>query len=672
MTTKLATIVAIDVAGFSALAQADEDAAIAAVARLGARAQQIAKRHGGRVFNTAGDSVMMEFPSAAGGIEAAAELAGDPDPPIRVGVHLGEVAEMANGDLLGHGVNVASRLQTNAKPGTVLVSEDARRALRGALAARLSQKGVIKLDKIDESIGIYELVAQASDAAAPDIAHRKARQSRLIAIGSVALLAVAALAFFGMRYLAPPPPARVAVFSLAADAGDPPLDQLAQGVGDDVAHALSSMSVQAVARSETAGATRDQRLRRARELHAQLAFDGAAERSGRNVRLTTAIVRVSDGVTVWSSSFDMPATNMDGLRARTAERSADVLSCGAKALRQRGATLDSDVLTLFLRACETTRDSPLEMHDALVQVVDRAPRFTLARARLALSAALASQDTPEPLHTTLLERARTEAHQALREDDHFGESYIALSLVEPGRNWAARESLLRHALDRDDLNGTVNSFYADLLLGMGRLNEALTFSQRGLSLDPLSPSKQRGVAYLLLATGDGEAAHDIVERLSSAWPEHPRLWRARMRVALWTGRYSEVEALLNAPGSLARTGAEKGCWRAAVQALRAPTAQSASRILECHNAHALPVEQVILLLTQLGAIDQALALATSYPQPDALFAPQAARLRADPRFMQLMRDQGLLRYWNLSGHWPDFCREPGLPYDCRGEARRLL
>ena len=54
-----------------------------------------------------------------------------------------------------------------------------------------------------------------------------------------------------------------------------------------------------------------------------------------------------------------------------------------------------------------------------------------------------------------------------------------------------------------------------------------------------------------------------------------------------------------------------------------------------------------------------------------LFAPAAAPMRRDPRFLPLMKKLGLLDYWRSSGHWPDFCAEPGLPYDCKAEAARL-
>lgn len=170
--TKLATIVAIDMAGYSARSLADEAAAIASVARLNERCAEAARAHEGRIFSTAGDAVMLEFPSVSGALEAAETLARDPDPPIRIGIHLGEVTLMPNGDLLGHGVNVAARLQAIAPEGGVYVSADARRALRGSMAARLIDKGVVKLDKIDESIGVYEL---AADGRAPGATLRMPR-----------------------------------------------------------------------------------------------------------------------------------------------------------------------------------------------------------------------------------------------------------------------------------------------------------------------------------------------------------------------------------------------------------------------------------------------------------------------------------------------------------------
>jgi len=124
---KLATIVALDVAGYSAPTEADEARTTAEVAALRKVVDAIATRHSGRVFNTAGDGFMLEFGSSLAAVEAAFELAETCEPKVRVGVHLGDVMVQPNGDLLGHGVNVAARLMAQSAPGSALISGAVRR-----------------------------------------------------------------------------------------------------------------------------------------------------------------------------------------------------------------------------------------------------------------------------------------------------------------------------------------------------------------------------------------------------------------------------------------------------------------------------------------------------------------------------------------------------------------
>jgi hypothetical protein len=56
---------------------------------------------------------------------------------------------------------------------------------------------------------------------------------------------------------------------------------------------------------------------------------------------------------------------------------------------------------------------------------------------------------------------------------------------------------------------------------------------------------------------------------------------------------------------------------------------------------------------------------------DVLFRPYFADVRKDPRFMVVAERAGLIDYWRSSGHWPDFCSDPQLPYDCKAEAAKL-
>jgi hypothetical protein len=83
-------------------------------------------------------------------------------------------------------------------------------------------------------------------------------------------------------------------------------------------------------------------------------------------------------------------------------------------------------------------------------------------------------------------------------------------------------------------------------------------------------------------------------------------------------------------------------------------------------------------LSALGFVEDALKLAQRW-EPNAaglspnvfMFGPLTKNLRRDPRFMQLAARIGLVDYWRTSGHWPDYCSEPGLPYDCKAVAAKL-
>src|SRR5690606_35684385 len=168
-TRKLAAIVSVDIVGFSALAERDAAIALAHVARLREQASRIAAAHGGRIFNTAGDGVMLEFASATDALNAAMGLCdAERDAKLRFGVHLGEVTLADNHDLLGHGVNVAARLQAECAPGGILVSQIVYENAAPELAAKLAPRGKIKLAKMRTLMSVYglSLGGEAANAAA--------------------------------------------------------------------------------------------------------------------------------------------------------------------------------------------------------------------------------------------------------------------------------------------------------------------------------------------------------------------------------------------------------------------------------------------------------------------------------------------------------------------------
>jgi adenylate cyclase len=173
-TRKLAAILAADVVGFSRLTGADEDRTLARLRTL--RSDLIDPTiavHNGRVVKRTGDGSIIEFRSVVdavrcaievqtGMVERNAEVAPDKRIVFRIGIHLGDVVEESDGDLMGDGVNIAARLESVAEPGAICLSEDAYRQVKGRLDLAVSDLGPTQLKNIAEPIRVYLLIVDQS------------------------------------------------------------------------------------------------------------------------------------------------------------------------------------------------------------------------------------------------------------------------------------------------------------------------------------------------------------------------------------------------------------------------------------------------------------------------------------------------------------------------------
>ena len=168
-TRKLVAILVADVVGYSRLAGADEDRTLARL--RGLRSDLIdpaIAAHHGRIVKRTGDGSIIEFRSVVDAVRCAIEVqtgliernAGlhlERRIEFRVGIHVGDVVEENDGDLMGDGVNIAARLEGVAKPGTICLSEDAYRQVSGRLEMAITDLGPTKLKNIDKSIRAYLL-----------------------------------------------------------------------------------------------------------------------------------------------------------------------------------------------------------------------------------------------------------------------------------------------------------------------------------------------------------------------------------------------------------------------------------------------------------------------------------------------------------------------------------
>src|ERR1700688_2574458 len=168
-TRKIAAILAADVVGYSRLAGADEDRILARLRAL--RSDLIDPTiavHHGRIVKRTGDGALVEFRSVVDAVRCAIEVqnamvernAGVPEDrriQFRIGIHLGDVVEESDGDLMGDGVNIAARLEGIAKPGAICLSEDAYRQVKARLDLAVSDLCPTQLKNIAEPVRVYSL-----------------------------------------------------------------------------------------------------------------------------------------------------------------------------------------------------------------------------------------------------------------------------------------------------------------------------------------------------------------------------------------------------------------------------------------------------------------------------------------------------------------------------------
>src|SRR5437660_3509207 len=168
-TRKIAAILVADVVGYSRLAGADEDRALARLRAL--RSDLIDPTiavHKGRVVKRTGDGALVEFSSVVDAVRCAIEIQNSmvdrnagvpPDRRIefRIGIHLGDVVEESDGDLMGDSVNIAARLEGIARPGAICLSEDAYRQVKARLDLAVSDLGATQLKNIGDPTRVYSL-----------------------------------------------------------------------------------------------------------------------------------------------------------------------------------------------------------------------------------------------------------------------------------------------------------------------------------------------------------------------------------------------------------------------------------------------------------------------------------------------------------------------------------
>ena len=345
-TRRLAAILVADVVGYSRLAGSDEDRTLARL--RGLRSDLIdpaIAAHHGRIVKRTGDGALVEFRSVVDAVRCAIEVqngmvernAGLPPErriEFRVGIHLGDVVEESDGDLMGDGVNIAARLEGIAKPGTICLSEQAYWQVKSRLDLAVSDLGATQLKNIAEPVRVYSLEVAKSAQAKPIKATAPKQRPIFVplAAGIVALIVIAGGAwyFLGANRTAPVGAAHLSIVVLPFTnlSNDPGQDYFADGITENLTTDLSRIRDSFVIARNTAFTFKGKNIpvkEISNELGVRYVLEGSVQRDLNRVRVNAQLIDGKTGAHLWADRFEEGMADVFKLQDEVVARLANSL-----------------------------------------------------------------------------------------------------------------------------------------------------------------------------------------------------------------------------------------------------------------------------------------------------------------------------------------------------------
>ena len=526
-------------------------------------------------------------------------------------------------------------------------------------------KGARKAAKLRELAATVDKVVQVGSQA-PDPAHSAARRQRKLrapwavfaALGAVAVAGAAIWHFTGSAAQAP---------IVAVEAGDD--SPAARALARDLLVKLGSAGSSDIDAVQIVGDGATKRP--------DLILEVSAGQSAQSPSANLLLLRAGDRQLLSSQDLAASAGASGDLKTSVVVAATSAIGCAKAALASRPA-LPLDALKQYLGPCERF-NALYGMEDVsilipqLQRIVERQPRFVPAWKQLLLAGTYVLSvptDVAKPSRQWL--RAKVEA--ARRVEPDMPEIRLAQVELLPMTDFAGRMKIVDSLRDAHPDDNFVLGSRAEQLMLVGRNNDAVVDAERTARLDPYSPYSRSEYIRTLAYSGRLPRAFEELESFKPFSPVAMSVADTRFRVNM---RYGEPQAALD----ILRMYGTSKAHEAFLLARLKPTTENIEHALQIARSVAAERGYYAMLaevLAPFGRDDEIYEMLMQVPRDkvdqytlQTLFRPTLKNLRQNPRFLQIAARYGLLDYWRSSGNWPDFCLEPGLPYDCKKEAAKL-
>jgi len=528
---------------------------------------------------------------------------------------------------------------------------------------------------------------------APQRARGAGRGAKIAAIAAMVVFFAALALAIWRPFQKPSPPSQslIAVLPFQNLSGDVRTRYFSDGMTEEIVDALlRTTQIRVVAprssfRLRNAGASKV-----ANFLTATLVLSGSVQRNEDRVHVVAQLTD-STGAGIWSQTYDRTIAEAPSLQQDIAIQIADALnmrlspSSLADAQKVNPAAYDHYLKgrDLFIQ-----RDIPAALLE-LEQSVRLAPRFprawsTLAAARMAYNGYKLITEANN--YDSSIERAAMlAAKRASMLDPNDGEALGVQAMVTSTSRLTEMDRLFARALKAEPNNTQLLNWYTAFLMLVGRNQEGADQMRRAYELDHLTPVIAWNFASDLLEQGQVQASKKVFElsRESGNLTDYFLLGAEYKLISHdWRGL---AEYLRELPNYI--RPADRAYLQLAEETAAALSADDSGKFAPLRARwvrrtlyeNSADGARFLLALGDPGGALSLIERRVSWrrsmtlqdPGWDALFVPDLAPLRRDSRVPALLAKWGLFDYWRATNHWPDFCDEPGLPFDCRAEAAKF-
>lgn len=392
---------------------------------------------------------------------------------------------------------------------------------------------------------------------------------------------------------------------------------------------------------------------------------------------TLTMTSTDEKLILWSKEFVQGDGTQADLEEAIAFAAAQVLSCANEVSSGKYGSLEANARRIYLNACSSAADvgwDTAQLVPMFRSVLKIAPKFRPAWSRLLmaeigqLQLATNMRGTQDAIKLTL----KRDVAAARKIDPKMPEAILAEIELTPAMTIARVIAMLDEAKAYEPNNTSVLGYRAIALQRAGRMDDAVVDAQRAAELEPLSSEARTSLIGALAAGNRIQAAWSELEKAKKLWPDTKTVRQAEFGLEL---RHGDFEKALRSPEAGWMVGSD-----IYVAARKNPTDDNIARLLAVPGRNDLNAGQmafIIQSLAEMKRVDKLFPLIDKWrvenDVPNSsyiLFRPGVAPLRRDPRFMRLANRVGLVDYWQQSGIWPDFCRDPDLPYNCKAEAAK--